>query len=137
MYGKGNCYDQTVDCNTSGNNTICSNADNYCALNVEEVLDFVANRDEYDIREEYNDPFPPTFYVQYLNTPRIQKAVGAYQNFSEGSNTVGAAFGTTGDDDREDSTIEDVQTLLKQGIYVFQYAGDADYNCKSFLISIT
>lgn len=30
MYGKGNCYDQTVDCNTNGLDATCSAADNYC-----------------------------------------------------------------------------------------------------------
>ncbi|QIX01629.1 hypothetical protein AMS68_007146 [Peltaster fructicola] len=129
MYGQGNCYDQTVDCNTRGINSICAAADSFCANEVESVLDNVAVRDEYDIREPYNDPFPPTFYVQYLNTPYVQQAIGAYVNFSESSNTVGAAFASTGDDDREDNTIEDVQALLKKGIYVVQYYGDADYNC--------
>lgn len=129
MYGKGNCYDMTVDCNTRGIDSICSAADQFCAQEVEEVLDIYAVRDEYDIREPYADPFPPTFYVDYLNTPEVQQAIGAYVNFSESSNTVYQAFENTGDDDREDNTIEDVQKLLSQGIYVVQYAGDADYNC--------
>lgn len=37
MYGPGNCYDMTVDCNTRGINEICSAADNFCAAEVEEV----------------------------------------------------------------------------------------------------
>jgi carboxypeptidase C (cathepsin A) len=36
MYGKGNCYDMTVDCLTHGTNEICSAADNWC-LNVSSV----------------------------------------------------------------------------------------------------
>lgn len=77
-------------------------------LDVEEIYDNVLNRDEYDIRELDPDPFPPEyvscvsvplissmvwgleltpktthrFYVQYLNTPAVQAAIGAYVNFS-------------------------------------------------------
>jgi Serine carboxypeptidase len=125
LFGKGKCLDGLARCKATGNNTICSNADNFCAVNVEEVLDIVANRDEYDIRELMPDPFPYNFYFAYLNTPKVQKAVGAYTNYSDYSATVGNAFGTTGDDGREAMTIEDVQKLLKQGVYVVSYAGDA------------
>ena len=51
MYGPGNCYDMTVDCYTRGINEIWSAADYFCYGEVEAVLDKVANRDEYDIRE--------------------------------------------------------------------------------------
>lgn len=129
LYGKGNCVDRTIDCNTRGINEICSAADNFCANTVEEVLDIYANRDEYDIREELDDPFPYSFFEDYLNTPLVQQAVGAFVNFSSYSPAVGDAFGSTGDDDREDGTIEALTGLVKQGIYVLQYAGDADYNC--------
>lgn len=39
------------------------------------------------------------------------------------------AFDGTGDDGREDMTIEDVRALLSQGVNVMLYTGDADYNC--------
>lgn len=129
LYGPGNCYDQTVDCYTSGLNDICSAADDFCANEVEAVLDNIANRDEYDIREFLDDPFPPSFFVEYLNSPAVQQAIGAYQNFSTSSRTVGTAFGTTGDDDREDGTIQALRGLIAQGLTVVLYAGDADYNC--------
>ena len=125
LYGKGKCLDGLAHCKATGDNSICSKADNYCAINVEEVLDIVANRDEYDIRELSPDPFPYNFYFAYLNMPKVQKALGAFTNYSDYSATVGDAFGTTGDDGREVMTIEDVRKLLKQGIYVVSYAGDA------------
>lgn len=129
LYGPGNCYDMTVDCNIRGLNEICAAADNFCFNEVEYVLDQYANRDEYDIRELSPDPFPPNFYADYLNTPRVQHALGAYVNFSSSSSTVSAAFGSTGDDDRREGTIAAVRALVDQGIYVFMFAGDADYNC--------
>jgi hypothetical protein len=130
LYGPGNCVDMTKDCYARGINSVCSFADNFCANNVEEVLDIYALRDEYDIRELSPDPFPPTFYVDYLNSPTVQEAIGAYVNFSESNSAVSSAFGSTGDDDREDGTIEALKSLVCDDITVVLYAGDADYNCK-------
>lgn len=129
MYGPGNCFDLTTSCYETGVNEICSYADDFCYYEVEAVLDDVANRDEYDIRELQPDPFPYEFYVDYLNTPEVLSAIGAFVNFSESSSYVGTAFGSTGDDDRESGTIEAVRELISQGVYVVSYAGDAD--CKS------
>ncbi|KXT05355.1 hypothetical protein AC578_11082 [Pseudocercospora eumusae] len=129
MYGKGNCYDQTLDCNTRGINSICSAADSFCANQIEYPLDAITGRDEYDIRELTPDPFPYSFYVEYLNTPKLQKAIGAYVNFSESNSAVGNAFGSTGDDDREEGVYAALRRLIKKGIYLVQFAGDADYNC--------
>lgn len=129
MYGKGNCFDQTVECNTNGVDEICTAADNFCYQEVESVLDIYANRDEYDIRELQPDPFPPTFYVDYLNSGAFQAAVGAYVNFSESSSVVGNAFGSTGDDDRVDGTVEAMSALISQNLTVVMFFGDADYNC--------
>lgn len=134
MFGPGNCSDQITACKATGNNTICSDADSFCATNVEAVYDNVLNRDEYDVRELIDpstgaDPFPPTFYVEYLNTATVQAAIGAYVNFSESNPTVNDAFVTTGDDGREDNTVEDMRALIEQNITVVMYTGDADYNC--------
>lgn len=129
MYGTGNCYDMTVACYNSGLNDVCSAADNFCINMVESVIDNVDNRDEYDIRELSPDPFPYGFWVDYLNTPKVQQAVGAFVNFSSYSPTVGTAFGTTGDDDRQNGTIAAMRSLVEAGVYVVSYAGDADYNC--------
>lgn len=78
-------------------------------------------RDEYDARELDPDSFPPEFYVDYLNTEAVQKAVGAYQNFSEGFAAGG--FGDTGDDDRVLSIIQDMRSLVKSGLTVVMYFG--------------
>ncbi|MCJ1433976.1 hypothetical protein MMC27_003341 [Xylographa pallens] len=129
LYGPGNCVDQLTDCAARGINEVCAAADNFCANEVEELYDLNLGRDEYDIRELTPDPFPYEYYVAYLNTPDVQAAIGAYQNYSEFSNAVGLAFQATGDDGREDSTIEDLGKLLAQNITVVMYTGDADYIC--------
>lgn len=135
MFGPGNCHDLTTSCYETGVNEVCSYADNFCAIEVEFVLDDEAGRDEYDIRELTPDPFPYEFYVDYLNTPEVQAAIGAFVNFTEGSSYVGAAFGNTGDDDRESGTIEAVRKLVSQGVYVVEYAGDADCESPTLLLS--
>lgn len=129
--------------------------DAFCANLVENIYDIYLERDEYDMRELMPDPFPYAFYVLYLNTPEVQKAIGAYQNYTESNNAVYYAFTATGrshfsdwlyvwyirgnewywqdilgDDNREAGTIGAIRKLLKQGINVVLYAGDADYNCE-------
>lgn len=125
LYGEGNCVDQTLQCYATGRDDVCSGADNFCADKVESLYDNYSGRDEYDVRELTPDPFPYEFYVDYLNRPDIQAAIGAYQNFSEYSYTVGNGFGSTGDDDRESGTIQDVRRLLEAGVQVTMYFGDA------------
>ena len=130
MYGTGNCYDMTVQCYETGRDDVCSASDNFCYAEVEYVLDYYAGRDEYDIRELTPDPFPYNYYPAYLNTPKVQQAIGAFVNFSDSSSTVGsAAFGNTGDDDRTQGSVAASRKLAEQGVYVVQYNGDADYIC--------
>ena len=129
MYGPGNCRDMTLDCYATGLNEVCSTADNFCYNQVENVLDIVVNRDEYDVRYIYPDPFPPTYYIDYLNSPHVQSAIGAFVNYSESNTAVATAFGTTGDDDREIGTVAAVKRILASNVSLTMYFGDADYNC--------
>ena len=129
MYGPGNCLDRLKWCKETGDNAACRHADSFCAAQVESVYDNVLGRDEYDVRELTPDPFPYSFYQDYLNTAEVQAAIGAFTNFSSGSGAVGEAFGNTGDDSREAGTIEALRYLLSRNITVALYAGDADYNC--------
>ncbi|KAG9187310.1 carboxypeptidase D [Alternaria panax] len=109
MYGPGNCYDRTKQCYETGIDSV--------------------GRDEYDMRFLTPDPFPYEYFGDYLNLPEVQKAIGAFQNFSQSASTVSAAFGSTGDDDRPSGTIAACQKLLDAGVQVMLYYGDADYNC--------
>ncbi|GAP91086.1 putative serine carboxypeptidase [Rosellinia necatrix] len=130
LYGKGNCLDRLNHCKASGDNAICRNADAFCAYMVELVYDSVLGRDEYDVRELDPDPFPYRYYEAYLNTGRVQAAIGAHTNFSS-NGAVGEAFDGTGDDGREAGTVAALRSLLRagSGVSVALYAGDADYNC--------
>lgn len=81
------------------------------------------------MRELTPDPFPYSFYVDYLNKPEVLAAIGVFTNFTESSAQVGDNFGETGDDARDPNTAEDLRTLLKAGVTVALFAGDADYIC--------
>lgn len=94
---------------------------------MENVYDIYLGRDEYDMRELVPDPFPYSYYNAYLNTEKVQEAIGAYQNFSTSSDAVYQAFTATGDDNREAGTVEALRKLVEQGINVILFAGDADY----------
>lgn len=89
MYGPGNCLDQLIQCKDTGLDMVCSAADNFCYSEVELPYDVYSGRDEYDARELVPDPFPYIFYIDYLNSPDVMAAIGAYQNYSESSGTVG------------------------------------------------
>jgi carboxypeptidase D len=150
-HGAGNCVDQIKDCVARGINEICSAAvslretaqlclltcipqDSFCANLVESVYDNYLGRDEYDVRELTPDPFPYGFYVTYLNSPKIQAAIGAYQNFSDSSNIVYQAFTAAGDDNREVRIIEALRKLIRQNVTVILYVGDADYKLANLVL---
>ncbi|KAL9624548.1 MAG: hypothetical protein Q9160_001212 [Pyrenula sp. 1 TL-2023] len=128
-YGAGNCTDQLTACAQTGDDTTCSNADDFCYSEVEVVFDDYSGRDEYDSRELTPDPFPYNYYPDYLNSPSVQTAIGATVNFSDSSNIVGAAFASTGDDARDPDTAGALSTLVASGVNVILYVGDADYIC--------
>ncbi|KAK5109169.1 hypothetical protein LTR62_007254 [Meristemomyces frigidus] len=122
FYGSANCLDQLSDCNTHDTDSICSAADNFC-YDIEAIVDSITGRREYDIRELSPIPFPP-----------LQRAIGAFTNFTYavtnfGAGTVATAFGTTRDDARELEIIAANQNLLKKGVSILQYVCGAGYNC--------
>ena len=129
MYGPGNCVDMTIACNSLGINAVCSIADDWCYQNTEYLLDIYENRDEYDVRFLMPDPFPPTYYIDYLNSPKVQSAVGAYVNYSESNGAVSSNFAATGDDDRVIGSVAAVKSILASNVTLIMYFGDADYNC--------
>ncbi|KAI1117040.1 Alpha/Beta hydrolase protein [Nemania sp. NC0429] len=130
LYGEGNCIDRLTYCTETSDDAICSNADNFCANEVEALYDNLLGRDEYDIREPAPDLFPPAYWVEYLNTPRVQKAIGAFTNFTL-DNVVAEAYDSTGDDGRERHIVQAMYNLVKHHphLHMALIAGDADYNC--------
>ena len=131
LYGPDNCVDKMTDCFARGLDDVCGAAVQFCDDEVASLYQ-IPRRDFYDIRELRPDPFPPTFYIQYLNSPAVQSAIGAYQNYTELSDTVYLAFGGAGDSASGKNLVQDMAKLLEQGLTVVMYHGDADFICNWF-----
>ena len=137
---EGGCADLIRQCRTAvksqdpGNeedvavvNNICSHAYSSCSTNVIEPY-FDAGRSIYDIAHYLPDPFPPSTYLEYLNTASVQAAIGSPVNFTQTNQQVISAFTSTGDYERND-LIPEIAKLLKAGIRVGFMYGDRDYIC--------
>lgn len=129
LYGEGMCLDQLKKCRSTGLDTDCAIADQFCMVHVEDLYADALGRDVYDVRELAPDPFPYRFFIDYLNTERVQRAIGAHTNFTAFSYPVGEAFSATGDDARDVDSLADLRGLLARGVAVALYAGDADFDC--------
>lgn len=51
-------------------------ADRYCATNVEGLFES-SGRNFYDVRKSSRSVDPPTDFVRLLNSPQLQKEIGA------------------------------------------------------------
>ena len=121
----------TQDPNNEGNvsvvNSICSQAYTSCTNNVvDPYLD--AGRSVYDISHFDPDPFPPSTYLDYLNSASFLAAIGSPVNFTQTNFQVVSAFTATGDYERE-GLIPDIASLLNAGVRVGFIYGDRDYIC--------
>lgn len=133
VWGRGGCQDQQAACNANpppaNIDSVCAAADTFCVSAVEDFFDINALRSETDIRELASDPFPPAFFVSYLNRAEIQKAIGATTNFTQASVQTFLAFNSTGDDSRTGELVTRAMTsLLQEGVTVALFTGDADYD---------
>ncbi|KAI9049072.1 hypothetical protein LZ554_006920 [Drepanopeziza brunnea f. sp. 'monogermtubi'] len=108
-------------------NTICANAYSSCSVNVLQPY-FDAGRSIYDIAHYTPESFPPSTYLEYLNTASVQAAIGSPVNFTQTNLQVVSAFTSTGDYERM-SLIPDIADLLNSGIRVGFMYGDRDYIC--------
>ncbi|OLN83400.1 Carboxypeptidase S1-like protein B 1 [Colletotrichum chlorophyti] len=129
MFGPGGCQDRQTACNSKPTDKVCAEADDFCIQNVEDFWDNNARRSENDIRLLLPEPYPAPYFVKYLNRADIQAAIGASNNFSQASVQTAIAFSSTGDDSRTGELItQSMANLLRQGITVALFTGDADYD---------
>lgn len=98
-------------------------------LDVEGLYYAYGGRGPYDIRIGYYDEDPPTYFIDYLNLPSTQNALGVNLNYSEDANNeVYYAFQQTGDFVYP-NFLEDLEMLLANDVRVALFYGDADYIC--------
>lgn len=96
---------------------------------MEYPFDTTVIHDEYDIQHLSPPPLPYSFYVDYLDIPKFQSAIGVFTNFSGSSSITSAAFTGTEDDARKMDVTEAVEYLIDHNVTTVLYFGDADYNC--------
>ena len=127
------CAPALAKCAASGSNTDCHTSDDTCSNEIQSALQVPAQYggsalydfDYYDIRQPSNDPNPPATFPQYLADPAVIQAIGAKSVFQECSDDAGQKFSTTGDNSR--SFLSQLSDLVKAGVQVLIWAGDADW----------
>ncbi|KAM5546227.1 hypothetical protein V8D89_000353 [Ganoderma adspersum] len=130
-FAEGGCKDQELACYAAGetaeSNRICSEADDFCIINV--FVPAVGDRDSDDLRQNSStpNPFPPEFYVAFLRNATVMQKIGAQARYAECSNAVGNQFGRTGDDAR--TLLPQLAALADARMKILIWAGDADINC--------
>ncbi|KAI5206081.1 alpha/beta-hydrolase [Aureobasidium subglaciale] len=107
-------------------NSACQSAAISCNALMSPFLDGDLNL--YDIRIKNPSPDPSWAFLEYLNTPSVQKAIGSRVNYTQHSDAVSTAFYNTGDSVRG-GEIDDIASLLRAGVRVSLIYGDADYIC--------
>ncbi|KAI9851298.1 MAG: hypothetical protein M1838_004034 [Thelocarpon superellum] len=108
-------------------NALCKSALLDCNQNVlSPYMD--SNRSIYDITHMVPDPFPPSAYLEYLNTEDFLAAIGSPINYTESSGTVQGALIATGDWERGNQ-ISALSYLLSNNVRVALIYGDRDYVC--------
>ena len=125
------CLPTIQQCASAGSNQACSNAENTCYDDIEGPLSQVADFDVYDIREPSNDPYPPSTYQTYLQTPAVQAQIGAKVTYQECPDAAYNKFASTGDDSR--SALAQLSAVVASGaVQTLLWAGDADWICNWF-----
>lgn len=107
----------------------CNTASALCRNAVELVyLQYAPSENSpYEIRDLSKYPQPPMAFPGYLNTGKVQQALGVDTNYTEPSNLeVLAPFWFTGDFVRS-YPLSDLNELLDSGTRVALIFGDADY----------
>ncbi|KAK3721910.1 hypothetical protein LTR37_002726 [Vermiconidia calcicola] len=112
-------------------NSVCQEAADMCRDNVESPYYYFGNRGVYDIRHPYDDPTPPSFFEEYLNTAEVQNAIGVSNNYTTNNADVYFGFQSTGDFIFPNFRA-DLEEILASGVRVALVYGDADYICNWF-----
>jgi carboxypeptidase D len=131
------CLDQisfcaAADITTLNGQAVCTEAADMCRDNVESPYYFYGERGVYDIRHPYVDPTPADYFVDFLNLPSTQQALGVDTNYTETANDeVYFAFQQTGDFVYL-NFLSDIEQILNSSVRVTLVYGDADYICNWF-----
>ncbi|KAI1308579.1 Alpha/Beta hydrolase protein [Xylaria venustula] len=133
----GGCSDYIDYCIEADRSTpdglsTCSQAVGICRNMVEGPYYVASGRDAYDIRAVSDADIPPEPWVDYLNTAKVQNAIGVDINYTAtASNQIYTGFDYTGDWVYQE-ILEDLEAVVDSGVRVALVYGDADYICNWF-----
>lgn len=136
FYFPNGCNDQIEYCKQADRSTdegqlTCASAVTLCRGLVEDLYYSFGDRGIYDIRHPYDDPTPPTYFIDFLNLASTQEALGVNINYTFASSSpVFSGFSSTGD--FVYSFIDNISEILGYGVRVALLYGDADYICNWF-----
>ncbi|KAK4171779.1 putative carboxypeptidase [Triangularia setosa] len=112
-------------------NEACAIAAGVCFGFVQGAFTSYSQLNPFDITLSHPETFPALHWVNYLNQPWVQSALGVPVNFTAASRvSSGVFFALTGDPMRHD--LSDLTYLLQKGIKVAMVYGDLDYRCNWF-----
>merc|ERR1719145_474163 len=121
------CTGKIHDCNSSPNSTSCRTA--YALCNYGELVPYqLTGYNPYDMRIKCEKPplcYDFSHVETFLNTPEVQKAIGATKKWSSCNLVVNKMF----QNDFMKNYHTKIPDMLKSGIRVMVYAGDVDYIC--------
>ncbi|RYP08427.1 hypothetical protein DL764_001915 [Monosporascus ibericus] len=107
---------------------VCGTAFEYCWTNVYAAYDALSGRDWFDIAHLMPVSFPTSYSAGYLTKKWVLEALGAEVDYTQSSVPVGTGFMATGDF-VYGGFLEDIETLLDDGVKVALIHGDRDFRC--------
>ncbi|KAK7994430.1 hypothetical protein PG991_016018 [Apiospora marii] len=126
------CKPALDKCVATGGDAACADADSICIREIDNPIAAITDFDTYDIRQPSKDAFPPETYVDYLHRPDVMRKIGAKVQYQECPNAPYEKFSRTGDvNETTDarSFLDTLSEVVRTGIQVLLWAGDADYIC--------
>lgn len=125
-----NCRAAAEDPDTHADQSdeICAKAEKFGDLEMEGPFVNFSGRARFDITHPAQDPFPPPYFIGFLNQHWVQKALGVPVNYTMSSSAVYESFQKTGDLVRG-GAIDELAYVLDSGIKVALVYGDRDFAC--------
>lgn len=103
---------------------ICAASTAICRATVEGPAETISDRSPYDIRALGTADIEPSIWIDYLNTPFVQDAIGVDLNYTSAVSTkITEGFLLSGD--WSYNALPDLEALLEHGVRVALIHGDA------------
>ncbi|CAK5277127.1 unnamed protein product [Mycena citricolor] len=124
----GGCADQLKQCYRAGNGTaadkLCATAEHYCTRKLFRPAVQGYNPDYLLESSSTTVKFPPSYYLNYVTSPKVMNAIGANTKFHGCNPAVKRAFSVQGELGR--TALPDLAALANARFPILIWVGDAD-----------